>query len=224
MVWLAFLSAWATIVDQSITIKLASIYKPSVIAFITPTIENKGSDQKAAKNVDEKHQFMSTAIAEVASFYQNIDLFEKMSIDTTMVNDKAKEIEHKFQVSEQTNFALTFVEQRVRNVGFAIRQNHYVMIGALCVTGSFNNVSKEAGYMEEYYIPNIVSQEVAKIALYDDLEESHVQVFGLPIQPFFAFAVLCKDDLRKSLRWILNCCVVAGEVAFYLVLLMEFPL
>ena len=51
MVWLAFLSAWATIVDQSITIKLASIYKPSVIAFITPTIENKGFDQKVVNVV-----------------------------------------------------------------------------------------------------------------------------------------------------------------------------
>ena len=159
MVRLVFLSVWATIVDHPVAIKLIPAYKPPVIAFTTPTIENKGSDQKAAKNVDEKHQFMSTAIAEVASFYQNIELFEKMSVGTTMVNDKAKEIEHKFQVFEQTNFVLTFVEERVRNAGFAIRQNHYVMIGALWVTGSFNNVSKEAGYIEEYYIPSIVSKE-----------------------------------------------------------------
>ncbi|KAK8262247.1 hypothetical protein V6Z12_D13G244100 [Gossypium hirsutum] len=44
------------------------------------------------------------------------------------------------------------------------------------------------------------SNEVAKRALYDGLEESQVRVFGLPIWPSFAGAVLSKDDLRKELE------------------------
>ncbi|KAH1033427.1 hypothetical protein J1N35_045601 [Gossypium stocksii] len=44
------------------------------------------------------------------------------------------------------------------------------------------------------------SNEVAKRALYDGLEESQVRVFGLPIRPSFARAVLSKDDLRKELE------------------------
>ncbi|KAL4326333.1 hypothetical protein GQ457_11G017800 [Hibiscus cannabinus] len=44
------------------------------------------------------------------------------------------------------------------------------------------------------------SEEVAKRALCDGLEESQVQVFGLPIRPSFARAVLSKDDLRKELE------------------------
>ncbi|KAK8543246.1 hypothetical protein V6N13_136225 [Hibiscus sabdariffa] len=44
------------------------------------------------------------------------------------------------------------------------------------------------------------SKEVAKRALCDGLEESQVQVFGLPIRPSFARAVLSKDDLRKDLE------------------------
>ncbi|CAH8285678.1 unnamed protein product [Eruca vesicaria subsp. sativa] len=44
------------------------------------------------------------------------------------------------------------------------------------------------------------SQEVAKRALFDGLDESQVRVFGLPVRPSFARAVLVKDDLRKELE------------------------
>ncbi|XP_065851334.1 monogalactosyldiacylglycerol synthase 2, chloroplastic [Euphorbia lathyris] len=43
------------------------------------------------------------------------------------------------------------------------------------------------------------SNEVAKRALLDGLEESQVRVFGLPIRPSFARAVLSKDELREKL-------------------------
>ncbi|XP_030473100.2 monogalactosyldiacylglycerol synthase 2, chloroplastic [Syzygium oleosum] len=42
------------------------------------------------------------------------------------------------------------------------------------------------------------SQEVAKRALLDGLTESQTRVFGLPIRPSFARAVLSKDELRKE--------------------------
>ncbi|XP_057507984.1 monogalactosyldiacylglycerol synthase 2, chloroplastic-like [Actinidia eriantha] len=44
------------------------------------------------------------------------------------------------------------------------------------------------------------SEEVAKRSLIDGLEESQTRVFGLPIRPTFARAVLSKDDLRVELE------------------------
>ncbi|KAK7857871.1 monogalactosyldiacylglycerol synthase 3 [Quercus suber] len=44
------------------------------------------------------------------------------------------------------------------------------------------------------------SEEVAKRALLDGLEESQTCVFGLPIRPSFARAVLSKDQLREELE------------------------
>ncbi|XP_030544517.2 monogalactosyldiacylglycerol synthase 2, chloroplastic-like isoform X1 [Rhodamnia argentea] len=43
------------------------------------------------------------------------------------------------------------------------------------------------------------SQAVAKRALEDGLEDSQIRVYGLPIRPSFARAVLSKDDLREEL-------------------------
>ncbi|KAK6126907.1 hypothetical protein DH2020_039347 [Rehmannia glutinosa] len=44
------------------------------------------------------------------------------------------------------------------------------------------------------------SEEVAKRALLDGVEESQIRVFGLPIRPSFCRAVLLKDDLRTELE------------------------
>lgn len=44
------------------------------------------------------------------------------------------------------------------------------------------------------------SQEVAKRALLDGLEESQIRVYGLPIRPSFARAILAKDELREELE------------------------
>ncbi|XP_059635181.1 monogalactosyldiacylglycerol synthase 2, chloroplastic-like isoform X1 [Cornus florida] len=44
------------------------------------------------------------------------------------------------------------------------------------------------------------SEEVAKRALLDSLEESQIRVFGLPIRPSFCRAVLSKDYLRVELE------------------------
>ncbi|KAE9462669.1 hypothetical protein C3L33_05427, partial [Rhododendron williamsianum] len=44
------------------------------------------------------------------------------------------------------------------------------------------------------------SEEVAKRALLDGLEESQTRVFGLPIRPSFCRSVLSKDDLRVELE------------------------
>lgn len=56
------------------------------------------------------------------------------------------------------------------------------------------------------------SQEVAKRALLDGLEDSQIRVFGLPIRPTFARAVLskvrCMSEImfvcRVQCAWLLN--------------------
>ncbi|KAL7591646.1 monogalactosyldiacylglycerol synthase 2, chloroplastic [Lactuca sativa] len=44
------------------------------------------------------------------------------------------------------------------------------------------------------------SEEVSKRALLDGLEQNQVRVFGLPVRPSFARAILNKDDLRVELE------------------------
>lgn len=168
----AVLLSGATIVDQSVTIALAPDYKPPVTVPASPTAaENKNAGtaesavQKAedvvttmlakgfvlgkdalnkAKTFDEKHGFTSTASATVASLDQKIGLSEKITIGTTLVNDKMREVDQKFQVTEKTKLAFTAAEQTVNSAGSAIMKNHYILTGALWVTGAFNRVAKAA--------------------------------------------------------------------------------
>ncbi|KAA8533468.1 hypothetical protein F0562_031098 [Nyssa sinensis] len=169
----AVLLSGATIVDQSVTIALAPDYQLPAAASAPPTVtENKNAGgggsaiQKAedvvsgmlakgfilgkdavnkAKSFDEKHQFTSTATAKVVSLDQKIGLSEKISVGTTLVNDKVKEMDQKFQVSEKTKTAFAAAEQTVSSAGSAIMKNRYVLTGASWVTGAFSKVAKAAG-------------------------------------------------------------------------------
>jgi RNA recognition motif-containing protein len=168
----AVLLSGATIVDQSVGITLEPDYKLPPSASATPIATeniNPGTSgsaiQKAedvvtgmlakgfilgkdtlnkAKTFDEKHQFTSTASAKVASLDQKIGLSEKISMGTTLVNDKVREVDEKFQVSEKTKSALAAAEQTVSTAGSAIMKNRYVLTGASWVTGAFNRVAKAA--------------------------------------------------------------------------------
>jgi hypothetical protein len=97
-----------------------------------------------AKSFDEKHQLTSTASAKVASLDKKIGLTEKISASTTVVGDKVREVDQKFQVSEKTKLALAAAEQKVSSAGSAIMSNRYVFTGAAWVTGTFNKVAKAA--------------------------------------------------------------------------------
>ncbi|XP_021725827.1 binding partner of ACD11 1-like [Chenopodium quinoa] len=166
----AVLLSGATIVDQSVTIALAPDYKSPATASVPPTAtENTGAVgspvQKAedvvttmlakgfvlgkdalnqARGFDEKHRFTSTASATVASLDQKIGLSEKFTMGTTLVNDKMKEVDQKFQVSEKTKSAFTAAEQTVSNAGSAIMKNRYILTGTSWVTGAFSRVAKAA--------------------------------------------------------------------------------
>ncbi|GLT57792.1 hypothetical protein SLA2020_307410 [Shorea laevis] len=169
----AVLLSGATIVDQSVAIDLAPDYKPPVpISSGTPmaahdqnaahgnTAVQKAEDVVSsmlakgfvlgkdavnkAKAFDEKIGLTSTATATAASVDQKIGLSEKFSAGTTLVNDKVREMDQKFQVSEKTKSAFAAAEQTVSNAGSAIMKNRYVLTGASWVTGAFSRVAKAA--------------------------------------------------------------------------------
>ncbi|KAK8690984.1 hypothetical protein V6N13_074505 [Hibiscus sabdariffa] len=169
----AVLLSGAKIVGLSVSISLAPDYKLPPAAFAPPPVtQNKtpgGGDsaiRKAedvvtgmlakgfilgkdavnkAKTFDEKHRLTSTASTKVAFFDKKIGFTEKIHIGTTVVGDKVREVDQKFQVSEKTKSAFATAEQKVSSAGSSIMKNRYVFTGASWITGAFNKVAKAAG-------------------------------------------------------------------------------
>ncbi|KAL7003816.1 Binding partner of ACD11 1, variant 2 [Sarracenia purpurea var. burkii] len=182
----------ATIVDQSVAIALESDYKLPAAASATPiAVENRnggatgsavqktedvvttmlakgfvlGKDAvNKAKAFDEKLQFTSTATAKVASLDQKIGLSEKISMGTTIVNDKVKEMDQKFQVSGKTKSALAAAEQTVSTAGSAIMKNRYILTGTSWVTGAFNRVAKAAEEVGQKTKEKVTEEEQGRYA------------------------------------------------------------
>ncbi|KAI3457863.1 hypothetical protein Pfo_014526 [Paulownia fortunei] len=184
----AVLLSGATIVDQSVTIAVEPDYvlpSSAAAAFVASENNNAGGGgasaaQKAedvvssmlakgfilgkdavnkAKAFDEKHQVISTATAKVASLDQKIGLTEKITIGATIVNDKVKEVDQKFQVSEKTKSAFAAAEQTVSGAGSAIMKNRYVLTGASWVTGAFSRVTKAAGEVGQKTMEKVAEEE-----------------------------------------------------------------
>lgn len=97
-----------------------------------------------AKTFDERHHLTSNASATVASIDRKIGLSEKLSIGTAVVNDKVREMDTRFQVSEKTKSAIVAAEQKASSAGSALMGNHYVSVGASWVSSAFSAVSKAA--------------------------------------------------------------------------------
>lgn len=127
-----------------------------------------------AKAFDEKHQFTSTATSKVASLDQRIGLTEKISAGTTLVNDKMREVDEKFRVSETTKSAFAAAEQTVSNAGSAIMKNRYVLTGASWVTGAFNRAAKAAGEVGQKTKDKVLAEEelAQKAEGYSQIHES----------------------------------------------------
>ncbi|XP_044477786.1 binding partner of ACD11 1-like isoform X2 [Mangifera indica] len=183
----AILLSGATIVDQSVTIDLDPDFKPpAATSALSLGAQNKNAGgaesavQKAedvvssmlakgfvlgkdavnkAKAFDEKHRFTSTATATVVSIDKKIGLSEKISAGTSLVNDKVREMDQKFQVSGKTKSALSAAEQTVSNAGSAIMKNRYILTGASWVTGAFNRVSKVAGEVSQKTQEKVLAEE-----------------------------------------------------------------
>ncbi|XP_044466862.1 binding partner of ACD11 1-like [Mangifera indica] len=166
----AILLSGATIVGMSVTITPDPDYKLPPAASAPLGTENKNGGTESAfrkaedvvssmlakgfilgkdavnkaKTFDEKHQLTSTASAKVASFDKKMGLSEKISVGTTVVGDKVREVDQKYLVSEKTKSAFAAAEQKVSSAGSAIMKNRYVFTGASWVAGAFNKVAKAA--------------------------------------------------------------------------------
>ncbi|KAI3744202.1 hypothetical protein L1987_57279 [Smallanthus sonchifolius] len=86
-----------------------------------------------AKSVDEKHQVTLNASATVASIDRKMGLTEKLNTGTAVMNEKMKEVDERYQVSEKAS-----------NAGSALMSNKYVSSGAVWVAGAFAAVAKAA--------------------------------------------------------------------------------
>ncbi|XP_047149271.1 binding partner of ACD11 1-like isoform X2 [Vigna umbellata] len=196
----AVLLSGATIVDMSVTITLDPDYQlpPTAFKSFEKDSETPGGAEVAlqkaedvvsgmlakgfilgkdavnqAKAFDEKHQLSSTASAKVASFDQKIGLSEKISAGATVVGDRIRDVDQKFQVSEKTKSAFAAAEQTVSNAGSAIMKNRYVLTGASWVTGAFSKVSKAAGEVGQKTREKVESEEQKR-----SVEDQHAQVLS----------------------------------------------
>ncbi|KAL6008198.1 hypothetical protein ACLOJK_033704 [Asimina triloba] len=168
----ALLLSGATIVDLSVTIMLAPDYHLPPAASAPPLVNEKkpasGAEsavQKAedvvssmlakgfilgkdavnkAKAFDEKHGLTSTATAKVNSLDKKIGFSEKISAGSMVVNDKVREMDHKYQVSEKTKSAFAAAEEKVSSAGSAIMKNKFVFTGVSWAAGAFSKVAKAA--------------------------------------------------------------------------------
>ncbi|KAK7386632.1 hypothetical protein VNO78_26966 [Psophocarpus tetragonolobus] len=182
----AVLLSGATIVDLSVHITLDPDYRLPPAALATSATDGKtpGGSESAlrkaedvvtsmlakgfilgkdavnkAKTFDDKHQLSSTASAKVTSFDQKLGLSEKISAGATVVSDRVREVDQKFQVSEKTKSAFAAAEQKVSTAGSAIMKNRYVLTGASWVTGAFNKVAKAAGDVGQKTKEKVVNAE-----------------------------------------------------------------
>ncbi|XP_024454265.1 binding partner of ACD11 1 isoform X2 [Populus trichocarpa] len=198
----AVLLSGATIVDLSVTVALDPDYQlpPAALAELSATGNKAPGDESAlrkaedvvsgmlakgfilgkdainkAKGFDEKHQLTSTASAKVVSFDKKIGLTEKISAGTTVVGDKVREVDQKFQVSEKTKSAFAVAEQKVSSAGSAIMSNRYVFTGAAWVTGAFNKVAKAAGDVGQKAKEKAgMAEEEQKRKMVDDFAQVHL--------------------------------------------------
>ncbi|XP_043718490.1 binding partner of ACD11 1-like isoform X2 [Telopea speciosissima] len=97
-----------------------------------------------ARAFDERHHLMSNASDTVESLDRRMGLREKISIGTSMVNEKMKEMDERFQVSEMTRSAIGLAEQKASSAGSALMNYHYISTGASWVSSALSMVAKAA--------------------------------------------------------------------------------
>lgn len=101
-----------------------------------------------AKAFDEKHKLTASASARVISFDRRVGLTEKLTVGISVVNEKVKSVDQKFQVSDKTMSALMAAERKLNDTGSAVKSSRYVTAGTSWLNGAFTKVAKagqEAG-------------------------------------------------------------------------------
>ncbi|XP_023540499.1 binding partner of ACD11 1-like [Cucurbita pepo subsp. pepo] len=199
----AVLLSGATIVDLSVNITLCPEYElppEATAAPPAPGVKEPGTAESAfrkaedvvsgmlakgfilgkdavnsAKAFDEKHQLSSTASAKVATFDKKIGFTEKISAGTSLVSDKVREVDQKFQVSEKTKSAFAVAEEKVSTAGSAIMKNRYILTGTSWVTGAFSKVAKAAGEVGQKTKEKVEeSEEEQKKKMVEDFAQVHL--------------------------------------------------
>ncbi|KAL0338756.1 UNVERIFIED_CONTAM: Binding partner of ACD11 1 [Sesamum angustifolium] len=95
-----------------------------------------------AKAFDEKHKLRASASARVNSFDRRVGLTEKLTVGISVVNEKVKSVDQKFQVSDKTMSALMAAERKINDTGSAVKSSRYVTAGTAWLNGAFNKVAK----------------------------------------------------------------------------------
>lgn len=121
-----------------------------------------------AKAFDEQHRLTSQASATVTSIDRKMGLTEKFNMGTSMVNDKWKEMNERYQVSEKTKSAYAIAEQKASSAGSAIMSNRYILTGATWVTGAFSAVTKAAEDVSTRTKEKVEKAEEEKNDIYKD--------------------------------------------------------
>ncbi|XP_052205105.1 binding partner of ACD11 1-like [Diospyros lotus] len=145
-----------------------------------------------AKSFDERHHLMSNASATVASIDQKMGLTGKISIGTAVVNEKMREMNERFQVSEKTKSAFAAAEQKASTAGSAIMSNRYVLTGASWLSNAFSVVAKAAedvstmtkekvGKAEEERKENLYKQRPATVNDFAQIHLDQSSVGELPV-------------------------------------------
>ncbi|KAG9150754.1 hypothetical protein Leryth_002915 [Lithospermum erythrorhizon] len=201
----AMLLSGATIASNSISVVLAENYKLPTDAVLKADSKSKtndgshGTTRKAedmvstmlakgfilgkdalnkAKSLDEKHNLSSKASATVVSIDNKIGLTEKISVGAAVVNDKVKEIDGKFQVSEKTKSAYAVAEQKASDAGTAIMSNSLLATGASWVSNAFGKVANAVGGVSMMTKEKVEKAEEAKKEALQNEEKSMVGDFA----------------------------------------------
>ncbi|XP_051148579.1 binding partner of ACD11 1-like isoform X1 [Andrographis paniculata] len=164
----AALLTGATIAGVSVSVALCKNYQPppDAVLYTSKAASSTGSAMSKAEEVvtamlakgfvlgkdainkakafDEKHQLTSNASAKVASLDRKMGLSRKLSMGTAVMNEKVKEMDEKFQVSEKTRTAFAAAGQTASSTGSAIMNNWYVSTSALWFTNALTKMSKKA--------------------------------------------------------------------------------
>lgn len=97
-----------------------------------------------AKALDERIHLTSNASATVAVIDLKMGLSQKINVGKSVVNEKVREMDERFRVSELMKSAFAVAEQKASSAGNTIMSNYIVSTGASWFSGAFTRVAKAA--------------------------------------------------------------------------------
>ncbi|KAK7278694.1 hypothetical protein RJT34_23730 [Clitoria ternatea] len=119
-------------------------------------------DDLAARPQEEDKDIKLLKIACWCFYCKILTIWELYKIiihGTILVNDKVKEMNEKFQVSEKTKSAMSAAERSVPTARSAIMRNCYVFTRAAWVTGAYNRVAKKAKQVRQKTKEKVLAED-----------------------------------------------------------------